>query len=85
MDFNTIWKRVMEHQSELFYTITGLGFTYQVINDAVITSRTSRKLTRQNFEKAYSYFPLNGPGQINNIVQGPAYVYAILSDRRVTG
>ena len=84
MDFNEVWKRVLEHQSDLFYTVTGLSFTYQVINGAVVTSRTARKLTRQNFEKAFSYFPLNGPGQINTLVQGPAYVYAILTDRRIT-
>jgi len=85
MEFIAIWKRVEAHQSELFYTVTGLGFTYQVINGAVVTSRTARKLTRQNFEKAYSYFPLSGPGQISNIIQGSAYVYAILTDRRIAG
>ena len=40
-------------------------------------------LHRSQFEKAYGQGPLTGPGQLNDLVRGPSYVYAILTDPRV--
>ena len=36
------------------------------------------------FRLAFELMPLTGPGQINAKVRGPAYVYAILTDPRIT-
>ena len=83
VDFQTIWNRIVSCAGEQFYTKTNLPFTYKMVNDCVVPDRTNYPLARSNFEKAAQIVPLNGPGQINNIVRGPAYVYAILTDKRI--
>jgi hypothetical protein len=35
------------------------------------------------FRLAFDRMPLSGPGEINRLVRGPAYIFAILTDRRV--
>jgi len=41
-----------------------------------------------NFERAHDLMllegPLEGPGAINRLVQGPAYVWAVLHDQRIS-
>jgi hypothetical protein len=81
--FAVVWKRVAELQGEGFATITGLPFTYRVEGDALFPSRTEYRLSKKNVEKAYNIVPFDGPGVINRIVRGPAYVWAILHDPRV--
>jgi hypothetical protein len=39
-------------------------------------------LTRTQFQKAYERSPLQGPGQLQDL-QGPSYLFAILTDPRV--
>jgi hypothetical protein len=39
--------------------------------------------TPNALHEALDLLSLSGPGQINAIVRGPAYVYAILADRRI--
>ena len=82
--FSEIWERIKEHAGETFRTKTGLGFTYRVEGEYVIPDRTGYPLHRGNFEKAYEMVPIDGPGVINNTVRGPAYVWAILHDRRIS-
>ncbi len=62
---------------------SGLAFTYRVVGNAVIPSRTRYQIARSDFEKAYELVPLGGPGEINRLVRGPAYVWGILHDTRV--
>jgi hypothetical protein len=66
-----------------FRTKTGLPFTYQVAGTSVVPDRTGYPLHVSNFRTAFGLLPLSGPGQINTLVRGPAYVYAILTDRRI--
>ena len=82
--FEVIWARIVSLEGEQFATITGLPFAYRVDGDALYPSRTNYRLSRGNVEKAYARVPIPGPGAISNEVRGPAYVWAILNDPRVS-
>lgn len=82
--FELIWGRILALQGETFATITGLPFTYQVEGDALFPSRTDYRLSRRDVETAYGMVPISGPGAIRNTVRGPAYIWAILHDPRVS-
>ena len=83
MNFETIWSQIKSHEGEVFHTKTGLPFKYQILNNAVIPDRTGFPLAKSNFEKAAKIDNLIAPGQINKLVMGPSYVYAILTDQRI--
>ena len=83
MEFALVWANILRCAGETFTTKRGLPFTYQIVNGAVVPNRTGYPLSKSNFEKASSIKDLQGPGQINDLVRGPAYVYAILTDRRI--
>jgi hypothetical protein len=65
----------------VFSTVTGKQFVYNFDGNIVRPEHTKRNIPRSDFEKAHALMPLKDPGQINQLVQGPAYVYAILTDR----
>ena len=81
--FEEVWRRIVECEGEGFHTKTNLPFTYWIRGNTVIPDRTRYPLHKSNFEKAYRLVPIYGPGEINNIVRGPAYVWAILHDSRI--
>jgi len=83
MEFEAIWNRILQNEGKEFKTKTELPFTYKIVNGAVVPNRTKFPLAKANFEKAAELMPLLGPGQINNTVYGPSYVYAILTDIRI--
>ena len=83
MDFQMIWRNIIDCEGQEFTTITGLPFTYRVEDNYVIPDRTEYPLAKSNFEKAAAIKNLQGPGQINFISRGPSYVYAILTDKRI--
>ena len=84
---DTLWERLQAHEGEVFYTITGLPFTYQMENGSLIPIRdgepVKQSLSRQNFAKALERLPFNSPGEINGTIRGPAYVYTLLHDPRI--
>lgn len=81
--FAEAWTTIKTLQGERFATKRELPFTYSVAGDALTTTRTDYPLGRAEFEKAYRLVPCKGPGEFNNDVRGPAYVWAILHDERV--
>jgi len=81
--FDAVWQRIEAHAGKEFRTKTGLPFTYEVVGTSVVPDRTGYPLHVSNFRAAFDLLPLSGPGQINTLVRGPAYVYAILTDRRI--
>lgn len=83
MIFEDVWKKIIFNEGQAFNTKTGKEFKYSIINNALITSVTDYKLSKSNFEKAFMMLPLDGPGQISKLVRGPAYVWAILNDKRI--
>lgn len=81
--FSEIWNRIVGLAGEVFHTKRGLEFTYRVSGNVVTTSRTQYQRSRADFETAYGMVPLPGPGEINELVRGPAYIWAVLHDERV--
>jgi len=82
-NFDTAWQRIEAHAGKEFRTKTGLPFTYEVVGTSVVPDRTGYTLHMSNFRAAFDLLPLIGPSEINTLVRGPAYVYAILADRRI--
>ncbi len=85
MDFQSIWLNIIHCEGEEFRTITGLPFTYKIEDNYLNTNRTDYPLSKSEFKKAAAIKNLSGPGQISDFVRGPSYVYAILTDDRITG
>jgi len=82
-EFDKIWAKIISHAGESFYTKTGIEFKYYIKDDYVITNRTSYKLHKSDFKKAFQMMPIDGPGEIGNIVRGPSYIWGILNDKRI--
>ncbi|SDS27567.1 hypothetical protein SAMN04489717_2170 [Actinopolymorpha singaporensis] len=82
-NFTAVWARIEASAGQEFHTKTGLPFIYRVEGTSVIPNRTEYPIHKSQFRKAYELMPLAGPSEINSIVRGPAYVYAILTDWRM--
>ena len=80
---DAVWRRLKNLEGEEFRTKTGLPFTYEISSDTFRPSRTEYKVSKADFERALALVPFDGPGTINSIVRGPAYVWAVLHDQRV--
>ena len=83
-DISAVGDRIKQNQGQVFHQLRGNAFTYEVRGNIVIPDRTNRSLPRSDFEKALQLMPLRGPGQIQHL-QGPSYIYAILTDPRIIG
>ena len=69
-----------EHQSETFYTMKKLPFTYVVKGGELFVDRRSKSITKATFEQALNKLKENpqqitGPKSLN--VFGAPYVWAI--------
>ena len=84
MNFDTIWERILCCEGQEFMTVRKKTFTYRIIGGAVVPEHTGYPLAKSEFIKAYSQGKLTGPGQISKLVRGPSYVYAILTDPRIS-
>ena len=83
ISFNEVWNKIISNEGNIFHTKLGLEFTYRINNDILIPSRTAYNIQKNEIKKAFDLLPLSGPGEINNIVRGPSYVWAILNDKRI--
>jgi len=81
--FDEVWQRIVTLRGEIFYQKRGQPFTYAVSGNSLKPSTTNRQLPRSHFARAFARAPLDGPGQLQDL-QGPSYLFAILTDRRVT-
>jgi hypothetical protein len=81
---NDVWARICACEEEVFYQKRGQPFTYSVMGSSLLPSTTNRMLSRSQFEEALTRLPVSGPGGLNDL-QGPSYLYAILTDPRVAG
>ena len=82
-NIDEIWRRIERHEGEEFHTKKGLPFTYAIQGEIFRSSRANRNIPRRDFEKALKIAPFDGPGDLNRMVQGPAYVWAVLHDPRI--
>lgn len=85
MEFDEIWNKIKEHEGEEFRTRNGLKLTYNILGEYLKPSRTDYTISKYDFKKAFDLMPLSGPKEINDICRGPAYIYAILMDKRIIG
>lgn len=83
MNMKLIWQRLMEHESEEFCTIRKLPFTYMIKDEMLYNEKIKFSLSKANFEKAISEWPVNGPGSFGKDIMGTSYVFGILSDKRI--
>lgn len=81
-DFSAMWARVQDHAGETFQTVRGKEFRYSATDSGIDMLTTNRVLPRRDFEAAFARMPVSGPGALQDL-QGPSYVYAILTDPRV--
>ncbi|MEJ8568620.1 hypothetical protein [Elongatibacter sediminis] len=79
----TVWARLQKLQGQYFETKTGKAFTFEISGRVLKTNRTNFNLPQSEFAKALNHVPIEGPGEINNLVRGPSYIWAILHDPRV--
>ena len=80
------WNNLLKNEGKTFSTVRGLDFTYKVSPDkkGFVTSRADFFLTKANFEKAFSLFPVDSAKKLNDKgVMGSSYLFALLSDRRI--
>lgn len=77
-----MWAKVQQHSGEMFRTVTGKEFRFEAHSGGVDMLTTNRTLPRSAFEQAFTRMPVSGPGALQDL-QGPSYIYAILTDPRV--
>ena len=82
--FQSIWTRIVGNAGSTFRQKRGGEFTYEVVSGCVVPDRTNRQLPRSQFEKASERLPVTGPGEFQDL-QGPSYLFAILTDARIAG
>ena len=82
VEFDEVWERITRNAGGEFRQKAGKRFTYTATSGSVVPSTTNRVLPRSHFEQAYSRAPLAGPGQLQDL-QGPSYLWAILTDERI--
>jgi hypothetical protein len=87
LTFNQVWKRIVAHEGQKFWTKECKPFTYSVsvTDNVLVPSRTKWNIPKTNFHSAYKMVPFSGPGVINQTHQGPSYVWGILHDARIVG
>jgi hypothetical protein len=80
--FDEVWQRIVRLRGETFYQKRGKAFSYTVSGGSLRPSTTNRQLPRSHFARAFARAPLDGPGQLQDL-QGPSYLFAILTDPRI--
>lgn len=81
--FEPIRARIETHAGAFFKTDAGRWFTYKVDGDAVLPSQTEVRIPLSDFELAFPLLPVPA-SKLNKFVKGPAYVWAILHDPRIS-
>jgi hypothetical protein len=84
--FDVIWSRIQAHHGEIFHQKSGGEFTYSIVDNHIVPMRPkskARRLPRSHFQRAFERFPVTGPGQLQDL-QGPSYLFAILTDPRIS-
>ena len=83
-DIDVVWERITAHQGETFRQVRGGEFTYEVDGNSLLPDRTNRLLARSQFAEALALAPLTSTTQLQHL-QGPSYLFAILTDPRILG
>lgn len=81
-NFDKIWQRILNHQGEIFYTITNIKFDYKIKNNRLVLNARKYQIPKNSLEKAYNVGPLFELRQISNLF-GYSYIFSILTDSRI--
>ncbi len=81
--FDPVWVRIEAHAGGFFKTDGGRWFTYKIDGSFVLPSQTEVRIPRSDFELAFPLLPVRA-AKLNKFVKGPAYVWAILHDPRIS-
>jgi hypothetical protein len=81
-DIDTVWRRIEAHAGETFRQVRGGEFTYEVEGNRLRPDRTNRALEKSQFGQALDLAPLTSTTQLQHL-QGPSYLFAILTDPRI--
>jgi hypothetical protein len=81
---DVLWSRIVAYSGEVFHLLGGRSFTYSVSGDTVHVDTGNADLARMQIETALDRMPLTDPDDLNDL-RDPAYIYAILNDRRIAG
>jgi hypothetical protein len=81
---DVLWSRIVAYSGEVFHLLGGRSFTYSVSGDTVHVDTGNTDLARRQIETALDRMPLTNPDDLNDL-RDPAYIYAILTDRRIAG
>ena len=81
---DVFWNRIIRCSGEIFRQQQGKSFTYSVSGDTVYLDTANQNLSRHQIAEALGRMPLTGPDDISGL-EGSRYIYAILTDRRITG
>lgn len=82
--FDEVWRRIGEHEGEVFHQMRGREFTYTVRGNYVRPSTVNQAISRSDFEEAFRLTPLEDTTVVRHL-RGPSYLYAILMDTRIRG
>ena len=83
--FAVVWQRIVACAGKQFHATRGRSFTYKANGNILNPTHTTRNIPKSDVRNAYLLMPFAGPGIINRICQGPAYIWAILNDQRIVG
>lgn len=78
---DALWELLELHQTETFYTMKKLPFTFTVKGGEIFVDRRSKSITKSTFEQALQKLRTNpeqitGPKKLNSF--GAPYIWAIL-------
>jgi hypothetical protein len=82
--FEQVWQQIVELEGNEFRQVRGKVFTYKMSGNALIPSTTNYLIPRSQVEKAWERMPVKGPGAISDLI-APSYLFALLTDVRITG
>jgi len=84
MSFEEVWSKIEKHAGETFHTKDGVEFTYKIEGDLFIAAEGDQTILKSDFQRAYRMIPQVLPEEIEKIVKGPAYVWSVLNDERIS-
>ena len=83
MNIEQVWRNVKAHEGETFFTKTGKKFTYHMTDRLVVLENTNRNIPIGNFEKAIGIANPSVVAFQKMNLQGPSYIYGIITDERI--
>ena len=82
-DFDSTWDRIQKNAGKTFRQIRGKEFTYSADNNGIRPDTTNQLIPKSHIQKALNLVPLMNTVPLQKKFRGPAFLYAILMDKRI--